>query len=205
MSTMRKYTGWAVPAGIWVLAGGWWVGVVSAQSLNNQTLTGKFFFRHLSVGTDGVNPGNLTDARSLIGTMIFDGAGRYSYIAQLTTGSSAPVSKTDGGAYAVDPGGFVTLDSPLRTAKINARYGAEALLGASTESPDNTYDLFVAVPAPGAGANAVLGGPYTTVSLEFPGGAATNMRNTQFSLNAVSPGFFSAIAVNGHAANLSQG
>ena len=43
------------------------------------------------------------------------------------------------------------------------------------------------------------------MSLEFPGGAATNMRNTQFSLNAVSPGFFSGIAVNGHAANLSQG
>ena len=181
-------------------------GVVSAQTLNNQTITGKFFFRYVSLGTDGVNPGNLTDPRSLIGTVTFDGVGRYGYIAQLTIGSAAPVSQTGAGAYAVDPGGFVSLDSPLRTGvRINARYGAEALLGASTENADNTYDLFVAVPAPGAGAGAVLGGPYTTVSLEFPGGATTNMRNTQFRLNAVSPGFFSEIAVNGHAANLSQG
>jgi uncharacterized protein (TIGR03437 family) len=196
---MRQYTGWVVPAILWA-------GVVSGQTLNNQTVAGKFFFRHISLGTDGVNPGNLTDPRSLIGTVTFDGAGRYSYIAQQTTGGGAPVSQTGGGAYAVDAGGFVSLDSPLRTGvRINARYGAEALLGASTENADNTYDLFVAVPAPGAGAVAALGGPYTTMSLEFPGGATTNMRNTQFSLNAVSPGFFSEIAVNGHAANLSQG
>jgi trimeric autotransporter adhesin len=199
ISIMRKYTGW-------VILPIFWAGLVSAQTLNNQTVAGRFFFRHVSLGTDGVNPGNLTDPRSLIGSVTFDGTGRYSYIAQLSVGVTAPVSQTGAGAYAVDAGGFVTLDSPLRTgAKINARYGSEALLGSSTESPDNTYDLFVAVPAPGAGASVVLGGPYTTVSLEFPGGATTNMRNTQFSLNVVSPGFLSAIAVNGHATNLAQG
>lgn len=196
---MRQYTGW-------VVTGMLWAGVVSAQTLNNQTVNGRFFFRHVSLGTDGVNPGNLTDPRSMIGTMTFNGAGQYSYIAQLTIGSTAPVSQTGSGAYAVDPGGFVTLDSPLRTGvKINARYGPEALLGASTENADNTYDLFAAVPAPGVGAIAALGGPYTTVSLEFPGGATTNMRNTQFSLNAQAQGRLSDIAVNGHAANLSQG
>ena len=32
--------------------------------------------------------------------------------------------------------------------KINARFAPEAVVGSSTESTDNTYDLFVAIPAP---------------------------------------------------------
>jgi hypothetical protein len=60
--------------------------------------------------------------------------GRYSYIAQLTTGSAAPVSQTGSGAHG-EIRAASSLDSPLRTGvRINARYGPEALLGSSTES-----------------------------------------------------------------------
>ena len=37
-----------------------------AQVLNNQYLTGKYYFRQVSLGTD--TSGNLTDARSILGS-----------------------------------------------------------------------------------------------------------------------------------------
>ncbi len=176
----------------------------SAQTLSNQTLTGKYFFRYISLGTDGANPANLPDPRSLMGTITFDGSGHYSIVGQQVTGSAAPVSQSSSGAYSVDAGGFVALDSPLRTgAKINARYGAEAVIGSSTESADNTFDLFAAIPAPASG--AVFSGPYNFMSLEFPGGSTANMRANQFSLNNLALGNLSNFAVYGHSAGISQG
>ena len=197
---MKISTGWvwAVSAVFFSTLSGW------AQGINNQSLTGKYYFRQVSLGTDGVNPGNLTDPRSLTGTITFDGSGHFSFTGQQLTGTTAAVSQTGPGAYSVDSGGFVVMDSPLRAgAKINARFGPEAVIGSSTESADNTFDLFVAIPAPASG--ATFAGPYTAVSLEFPGGSTANMRATQFTLNQASAGNLQPITVNGHAANLSRG
>jgi uncharacterized protein (TIGR03437 family) len=175
-----------------------------AQVLTNQALTGKYYFRHISLGTDGSSVTNFTDTRSLIGNITFDGSGHFSFTGQQATGNSTAVSQQGQGVYTVDPGGFVKMDSPLRSgATINARYSTEAILGSSTESADRTFDLFAAIPAPAGG--AILGGPYTTVVLEFPGAGTTNMRATQFSLNALPLGVLSSFTVNGHAANLAQG
>jgi uncharacterized protein (TIGR03437 family) len=175
-----------------------------AQTLSNQSLTGKYYFRHLSLGTDGVNPGSLPDPRTLMGAITFDGSGHYSYIGQQLTGINAAVSQTGSGAYSLDPGGFLSLDSPLRAgAKINARFATEAIVGSSTESADTTYDLFVAIPAPFGG--VIFTGPYNCMSLEFPGGATANMRSTQFPLNQLAPGSLQPFSVFGHAAGISQG
>ncbi|HXA52730.1 MAG TPA: IPT/TIG domain-containing protein [Candidatus Acidoferrum sp.] len=175
--------------------------VCAAQTLNNQALTGKYYFRHLSLGSDSATPANLTDPRSLIGTITFDGAGKYTYAGQQIIGSGAATPATNTLNYTVDPGGFVSLESPLRSgAKVNARFGPEALLGSSTETSDNTFDLFVAVPAPASG--ATFSGPFTTVSLEFPDGSTANARASQFSLASASATALQNIAVNGHAANL---
>src|ERR1039458_5653100 len=175
-----------------------------AQTLGNQTLTGKYFFRYLSLGTDGTNPANLPDPRSLIGTITFDGSGHYSIVGQAVTGTAAVVPQNSSGSYTLDAGGFVTMDSPLRTGdKINARYGAEAVIGSSTESADNTFDLFVAIPAPAVG--AIFNGPYNFMSLEFPGGTTANMRSNQFTLNQLALGNLAAFPVYGHAASISQG
>ena len=176
----------------------------SAQTLNNQSLSGKYYFRHLSLGTDGVNPGSLTDPRTLTGTLNFDGNGRYTFTGQQLTGVSAAISQSGSGAYVLDAGGFLTLDSPLRAGqKVNARFGPEAILGSSTEATDNTYDLFVAVPAPASG--AAFTGPYNCMTLEFPGGVTSNMRSAQFTLAQSSPGNLQNVSVYGHAASISQG
>jgi uncharacterized protein (TIGR03437 family) len=196
---MTNRTGWG-----WALLGLLAAGSISAQTLTNQALNGKYFFRHMSLGTDGVSSSNLTDARSLQGAITFDGSGHYSFTGQQVVGNNAATSVSGPGAYSVDPGGFVVLDSTLRTgARINARYGPEALIGSATETTDNTFDFFVAIPAPSG--SAALSGPYWAVTLEFPGGLTANARNTLFSLNTVSGGRLADFSVTGHAANISQG
>ena len=181
-----------------------WSGLGSAQTLNNQSLSGKFFFRHVSLGTD--TSGNLTDPRSLIGTITFDGSGHYSYTGQEVIGTGSAANQTGSGAYAVDPAGFVTMDSPLRSGnKVNARLGSSVLLGSTTESTDSTYDLFAAILAPTSTVASALPGPYWAVSLEFPGATRANSRDTFFGLSSTVAGQFATISVDGHAANLSGG
>jgi uncharacterized protein (TIGR03437 family) len=194
---MIKRTGWlraAVPV-IWMAGAGY------AQILGNQMLSGKYYFRHVLLGTAAASPVRLTDPRTLTGTITFDGAGRYTFSGQQIMGASAPTPATGEGQYSVDAGGFVLLDNPLwGGTKVNARFSSEALLGSSTEGGDTVYDLFAAIPAPAS--SAALSGPYTTVSLEFPGGSAANMRASQFSINPQAAGTLAAFPAIGHAANL---
>src|ERR1700722_10837885 len=176
--------------------------VISAQTLTNQSLSGKFFFRYMSIGSD--SSGNATDPRSLLGTITFSGTGSYSFTGQTVVGTTAAAAATGTGAYTVDPAGDVTMDSPLRAGdKVNARLSAEALIGSGTETTDNTFDMLVAIPAPTAA--ATLTGPYWVVTLEFPGGSVANARNTFFSMNSAGIGQLAAISVYGHAATLSNG
>jgi uncharacterized protein (TIGR03437 family) len=198
---MRPRTGW-----VWLILGwsAWTVGAFG-QTATNQSLSGKFFFRHVSLLTDST--GNLTDPRSLQGTLNFDGAGNYSFTGQQVIGNNAAANQTGSGKYSVDPAGVVSLDNPIRTgAKVNARLGTEALLGSSTEATDNSFDIFVAIPAPASTAKPALSGSYWAATLEFPGGSAANERNTFFAMTAGSAaGTFADISVSGHAANLSSG
>src|ERR1035438_6584606 len=132
--SMTKPTGWG-----WVILAGLLSTAPSfAQTLNNQNLNGKYFFRHVSLGTNSPSPASL-DALTLMGTITFNGSGRYDYIGQALIGHGAvAVSQTGSGAYSLDQSGFVSLDSPLRAgAKINARFAAEAVIGSSTESTDS--------------------------------------------------------------------
>src|SRR6266498_1860020 len=100
---MKQATGF-----VWVMLAGCLSSVpICAQTISNQSLTGKYYFRQVSLGTDGVNPGGLTDPRSLMGTITFDPvSGRYSFTAQQLTGTTAAVSQTGSGVYSVDSGGF---------------------------------------------------------------------------------------------------
>src|SRR5579862_9452325 len=85
---------------------------ISAQTLSNQSLNGKFFFRQVSLGTD--TSGNLTDPRSLQGTLTFDGSGNYTFTGQQVVGNNAATTQTGTRTYTVDPAGFISLGSPLR-------------------------------------------------------------------------------------------
>ena len=76
------------------------------------------------------------------------------------------------------------------------------VLGASTEAGDGSYDLFVAIKAPGGGAsNAMLSGEYTGASLWFPNGNDSALTTSLVSLSADGAGRFSAASLIGHAAD----
>src|SRR6185312_10757048 len=104
-SYMGSLSGW----GCVCLAGLLGAGLVSAQTLNNQSLSGKYFFRYVSMGSDST--GNLSDPRSLSGTITFDN-GNYTFNGQVVIGAAAAVSASGNKTYSVDPAGVVTMDSP---------------------------------------------------------------------------------------------
>jgi hypothetical protein len=175
------------------------------SSLGNASVSGPFFFRHLEFSTDTV--GNVNDCRSALGTMTFDGAGRYTINAQQTVNTFAATPLTGSGSYSIGASGVMGIGNPFRNnLTINARVGTEAIVGSTTESGDNTFDLFIAIPAATANqAASVFTGTYYTSSLEFPLGVGTYTRSAFFNLNPVSGGLFSAINGSGHSLNVNNG
>src|SRR5215472_11031430 len=138
----------AMRYGIWLLL---LAGAMMGQTFNNQTLTGKYYFRHLQFTTDAAE--NFTDIRSLWGAIQFNGSGSYTFTGQSAVGTAPPVSLNGSEAYSVSPAGTVTLTNPQNNAlTLNARWGSvvasEAMLvGSSTDGSGNTFDLFVAIRA----------------------------------------------------------
>src|SRR5260221_8972970 len=98
-----------------------------AQTFSNSALSGKYYFRHLSLSTDTAE--NITDLRSLSGSITFNGAGAYSFSGQQTLGTAALAPFNGSGTYLVSPDGAVTLTNPQRPPQnVNARFGT-ALVG----------------------------------------------------------------------------
>src|SRR5262245_15217935 len=87
--------------------------VLCGQVLDNKSINAKYYFRQMSLTTDA--SGNITDARSLIGPITFDGNGGFSFTGQQVQGTGAPDARTGSGKYSVGPAGYVTLDNPIRS------------------------------------------------------------------------------------------
>jgi uncharacterized protein (TIGR03437 family) len=178
--------------------------LASAQVTSNQSLNGKYYFRHVMLITDGTP--NVTSMVTGAGTLTFAGNGNFTFSGQQLADTTPPASLSGSGVYSVKPGGFVTLANPLRSsATLNARLGAGALVGSSTEAGTTVFDLFVAIPAPSqALSNGTLSGSYWISSLEFPNGGVANIRDTNFKLTANGSGSFAETTVTGQAANLAH-
>ena len=150
--------------------------------------------------------GAISQASSISGSMTFDGAGKMAFQGQQTVGSAAPVPVGGAGTYQVQSSGFVSITNPQRSdLLLNARLGAGALVGSSTEASATINDIFIAIPAPTtAVSNATSLGTFQVATLEFPSGNATLVRDAQFSWHLNGQGGFDPISVSGHAANLNQ-
>ncbi len=195
---MRRQVRWVYVCAIGLAS----AGAASAQTLGNPSLKGNYFFRYVSMGS--TTAGALLDPRSLQGTLVFDGAGSYTFTGQQVVGTAAAASASGSGQYSVDPAGFVSMTSPIRSSdQVNARFSPEALIGSGTETTDSTFDLLVAIPAPTN--TAAFAGPYSVVTLEFPGGSTANAINTIFTLNSGGPGLLLPISVYGHTPSLFEG
>ncbi len=174
-----------------------------AQILGTSVLTGKYFARHVEF----TGSGTVTDARSIIGVITWNGNGQYSFTGQQVIGTASAASFTASGAYSVSAAGVVTLSNPQNSAlSINGRYGVEAVVGSSTEAGDDTFDLFVAVPAPTSPDTvASAKGTYYAADFELPGASFAQVRDSFLSLTLDGAANITAGTVSGHAANLSSG
>jgi hypothetical protein len=166
---------------------------LSAQTLDNKSLSGKYFFRELLLASD------TAEARTLWGTLTFDGNGNFTYQAQQLIGATAPASATGTGTYRVTSGGLATLSDPLRSgATLNARVGVGAVVASDTEAGNTVVDLLIALPAPNLTAGPHLQGTYRIATLEAPNGNFGLLRETFF--KAAANG--GDVAVTGQAVNL---
>ena len=177
--------------------------IASAQGFDNSSLTGRYYFVHLlaAVGDDG----RATDARNLGGSITFDGDGGYTFQGRLGQGNGAPEGSEGAGTYSVQTNAFLTMTNPIENGlRINGRIGAgsEAVLGASTEAADDSYDIFVAVRAPDGGiSNGTLNGAYSGASMVFPNGSDSALTTAFLRLSADGSGVFSQASAIGHAVN----
>jgi len=178
--------------------------VLSAQVLNNGSLSGDYHFVQILINENGGVP---TNVRNLGGTVTFDGAGGFAFTGKLGTGAAAPTASAGVGAYAVEASGFTTLTNPIDgTLELNARLGADgdAIIGTTTETVGGAYDLFMAIKAPTAAGNSVLSGSYTGGTLAFPGGTDAALTTALLSLEANGAGAFTALTARGHAINAGE-
>lgn len=174
------------------------VSLAAGQTLDNRSLSGKYYFRHLLLTTDA--SGNATDVRSALGSMTFDESGAFTFSGQQNVGAAAAAAFSGSGTYTVSPAGVATLTNPQRSdLSLNARLATAALIGSTTETPENVFDFFIAVPAPTAASS--WDGVFHASDFELPGAAMGNVRNAHFLLRPNSAGGLLEMTVHGHAAS----
>lgn len=171
-----------------------------SQSLSNGSLNGKYFFRHLTILANA--SGSISEMRTAYGAIVFNGNGAYTYTASQIIGAGAPAAFTGNGTYAVKSTGYATISNPQRAGTdLNAGLGQGAIVASSTETA-GVYDLFIAIQAPASGqSNASMNGGYDVSALEFPNGAASQMRNAAFRIAANGAGGAGNLNITGKTAS----
>ena len=174
------------------------------SGLTNGSISGTYFFRQLEFSTD--TQGNVTGSVASLGRLNFDGRGRFTVDGFQTVGTLAATPLSGSGAYTLQPSGVMTLSNPQRNGYvINARFATELILGSTTESADNSFDLFAAIPAPTVGrVSGLFQGTYNSVTFELQNSIAAGVRSTIFSM-PVTASSVAAFPVLGHGASLQNG
>jgi uncharacterized protein (TIGR03437 family) len=167
-----------------------------AAPADDQLVNGKYFFRQVMVIAN--NPFGTPNAKSLIGSITFDGKGGYRFDAQENVGNNPPVPLTGSGTYSMNPAFVMVMSDPLRDGQLNARFGNQAIIAAATEAASDVFEIFVAITVqPGAGLY-----PYNVAVLEFP---FTSVRSTFFNVEIADAVRLRDIEVKGRAEWLGKG
>ena len=169
----------------------------SAQLLSLASLNGAYNFRYLGLLTVPTD-----SARSMQGTITFDGKGGYTVTA---TGSAASGTLRTGtsGTYNLTSGGLFYMVNPVDATGNTFLFGGFANGAIVASSTDSDYiDTFVAIPAATTSSNATLSGLYRVAHLEFLNGSITQTRNTFFPMTADGAGSFGNATIKGTSQNL---
>jgi uncharacterized protein (TIGR03437 family) len=181
---------------------------VEAQTFDNTSLSGKYYFVELLVDSPAGQP---LVARNLGGSITFDGKGAYTFAGKLGVGSAAATAVSGQGTYSVVGSGSVALTNPIRTSlQVRGWLGCAGngassvpgaceylMVGSSTETTQPANDLFIAIRAPlGTASSVLLNGAYTGAAVRFTDAAAAT---ALVSLTANGSGQFTQATVIGHA------
>jgi uncharacterized protein (TIGR03437 family) len=181
----------------------------SFDSSGNGQLKGSYFVRQVLLSDFNSNTGSIGRAQSLLGTMVFDGAGNYSFSGTLTdtNAGSTPTAYSVTGGYSVESSGLAQIYNPILNDGQTFLFGAVAQSVALASSTENQYgdtDVFIAIPEGASVTNSSLKGNFVMGSLDFVSGSETMAHDAYFTLTADGAGNFSSISINGTGANFSN-
>lgn len=178
----------------------------------NARLKGSYFVREVLV-TNVNAQGAVGQALSAVGTMIFDGAGDYTFTGTMMNSNPAQqnTSYSVAGNYQLAANGFLWIDSTVGTytdssgnAEPDVAYGGVGAAGpnafvASTTENVN-YDLLIGIPL-AATTNSSFTGAWNAAYLDFSSADVTKVRDATLALTADGKGNLGSVAVSGYAAN----
>src|SRR5690349_19652840 len=114
----------------------------SAQLLSAASLNGAYFFRYVGFETD---PGY--SARRFIGTITFDGAGKYTVTGQAAAPLIGGLKPLATGVYFLSSNGLFQMTNPVDTTGLTFLFGSVGDGAIVASSTDTTMcDTFVAIP-----------------------------------------------------------
>ena len=168
----------------------------------NANLHGAYFVRELFLSGIDATTGAIGRAVSLTGTMIFDGAGSYSFTGQMMDSKIGELSAVNGltGSYGLAANGLAYVQDVVDSTQFNFGEAVpDGILASATEGPDRS--LFVAIPAANALNNSSLKGSYHAAFIDFLQGNASLVRDGYFMLSTSGDGNFGNVTVTGAMAN----
>ena len=184
----------------------------SAQSFDRSAdgnLFGDYFVREVMLSNVNRNTSAVGRARSMVGTIAFDGQGNYTFSGTLMDSSAGQPATITGqiGTYDLAANGLFAIDDLIDHAQTDfgatglvRTAGLPSIVASATEGPQK--NIFAAIPAGSSITNATLQGTYTVAFIDFLEGNASLVRDGYFTLTAVGDGNLGNVTVAGAMANL---
>jgi len=172
-------------------------------------LFGNYFVREVMLSNVDRNTSAVGRARSIAGTITFDGQGNYTFSGALMDSSAGQTSTITGqvGTYDLAANGLCAIADLSDNTRTD--FGATGLVGtaglpsivaSATEDPQK--NILVAIPAGSCITNATLQATYKVAFIDFLEGNAPLVRDGYFTLTTAGDGNFGNVTVTGAMANL---
>ncbi len=176
-------------------------GLAAAQSWDtsgNSKLNGTFYFRQVFYALNGDGLGDLGEATTIYGTIIFDGNGNYSMNASGYDSSNGPLGGTVPGTYSIAASGYGFISNPLvQDTQIYGLVSQQGIfVGSSTESGYN--DIFIAAPVSSSTNIGTFKGAYTIAGIDLSQGDPADTSSMMFQVNPDGAGNLGSFQVTGY-------
>ena len=166
-------------------------------------LKGDYFLRQVLLS--GVSAqGTIARARSILGTVTFDGNGNFTFSGQMAdTQVAQPQSYSVSGQYRLAPNGFFQIQNLIDSNDIDfggvGAVGPSAIVASATEG--TYHDVLVAIPAGAGVSNSTLQGNFVAGFIDFSGGSSSKVRDGYFSMSPNGQGSLGNLTINGSASD----